>query len=112
MRAQNEDGWETVAEESAEPVRFQNHGDEFIGRFVRTEHIEPPNDEPFDRYVFEDENGQLWAVNQSYKISGAIDGHNVQPGDWVRIVYAKDITTKRGQSPMKDFVVQVKRAGR
>lgn len=104
------DDWEfkTVAEEGATTVVFDDIGDIFVGQYVGTEHIEPDNgkDDPFDRFTFRGRNGVLYAINQSYKLSQAMD--KVSPGDWVRLTYVKDIETKRGLQAMKDFRVEVR----
>lgn len=101
--------WDTIAEESAITVVFDTIGDEFVGQYAGEEHIDPANgkDEPFDRYTFRDGKGVLFALNQSYKLLEAMK--EVQPGQWVRITYVKDIPTGRNLQPMKDFRVQVKK---
>ena len=97
--------WETIAEESATTVIFDKVGDEFVGRYVGVEHIVPEKDEPFDRFTFRAKDGQLYAINQSYKLAEALT--EVKPDTWVRIKYVKDIPTKRALNPMKDFVIDV-----
>lgn len=99
--------WSTIAEESATTVIFDTVGDAFVGRYIGIEHIEPDNgkDEPFDRFTFRAKDRELYAVNQSYKLADALK--DVDPGTWVRITYVKDISTKRGLNPMKDFVIDV-----
>lgn len=99
--------WKTIAEEGALTVVFDKIGDQFVGRYVGVEHIEPDNgkDEAFDRFTFRAKDKNLYAVNQSYKLADALE--DVAPGTWVRITYVKDIPTKRALNPMKDFVVDV-----
>jgi len=99
--------WDTIADESALTVIFDEIGDVFVGRYVGVEHIVPTNDEPFDRFTFRGKDEQLYAVNQSYKLADALE--NCKPGTWVRITYVKDIPTKRALNPMKDFKVDVAR---
>jgi len=104
------DEWEfeTVAEEAPTRVVFDEFGDVFVGQYVGTEHIEQPIDEKgidqsFDLLNFRARDGQLYAINSSYKLVEAMG--KVDEGDWVRITYVKDLPTKRGLNPMKDFVV-------
>lgn len=107
----NDDGepvWETVAEESATVVLFETPGDQFIGTYVGEDHIEPENGEPFDRFVFHDRTGAPVALNKSYKLEEAMKA--VEPGDLVRVTYMKDIPTRRGQNPLKDYKVEVARS--
>ena len=101
--------WETIAEEAAIGVVFDEVGDVFIGAFIGIEHISPEKDgqEPFDRYLFRAKDGKLYAIPQSYKLIEAMD--KVQPGQVTRIEYVKDIPTGRKQNPMKDFTVKVAR---
>lgn len=106
----SEEEWETVVEESAEVIQFTTIGQSFVGTYVGQETIEPPNDEPFTRYLFRDKDGELKAANQSYKIQQAMEKGLVEPGDTVRITYVKNVDgSKAGFNPMKDFKVQVRR---
>lgn len=103
--------WETVVEEAPTRVVFDTIGDTFIGQFVGEEHIEQaPNekgeDQSFDLFNFRGRDGQLYAINKSYKLEEAMG--KIGDGDWVRIVYVKDLPTKRGLNPMKDFTVDVR----
>ena len=98
--------WETVAEESPTVVLFNTVGDQLVGFYVGEDHIAPENGEEFDRYVFNSSTGPV-AVNKSYKLEEAMQ--KVQPGDFCRITYVKEIPTKRGLNPLKDFRVEVKR---
>lgn len=104
--------WDTVAEESATTVIFDEIGDVFIGQYIGEEHIEQEpdkdgKDQSFDRYVFRGRDGSRYAVNKSYKLNEAME--TVGTDQWVRITYVADITTKRGLNPMKDFRVDVRR---
>lgn len=96
--------WETVAEESADVVKLDNVGDMFIGTYVGLDTITPDNGEEFSRYVFRDRWDGLKAINVSYKLETAMK--DISEGDLVRITYAKDIVTKRGLNPMKDYKVE------
>lgn len=118
--APEDEGWETVQEESPAVLVFENPGDRFIGRYLGPEHIEPTGTdkdgnplEPFDRFTFraqdngaEIPDGTLVAINSSWRMNSAMD--KVQPGDLCRITYVKPIKTNQ-PSPLKDFRVDVKR---
>lgn len=106
------DDWEfeTIVEESPTMVIFDTIGDVFIGQYIGIEHIDPANgkDEPFDRFTFRGRDGELYAVNQSYKLEKALE--DVDKGTWVRITYTKDIPTSRNLQPMKDFRIETRTA--
>lgn len=104
--------WETVAEGSATVVIFEKVGDEFIGQYTAEEHIErEPNakgeDQSFDRFILIGRDGERYALNKSYALEEAM--RKVQIGQWCRILYFKEIPTARGQNPMKDFKVSVRK---
>lgn len=108
------DEWEfeTVAEESAITVIMEEVGDSFVGQYVGEEHIAPDNDsakqfEPFDRYTFRGRDNRMYALNQSYKLSRAMDG--VAEGQWVRITLVKFIPSSKGND-IKDYRVEVRKA--
>lgn len=105
------DEWEfeTLVEESPTMVIFDTVGDVFVGQYVGIEHIDPDNgkDEPFDRFNFRARDGELYALNSSYQLVDALK--KVDPGTWVRVTYIKDIPTKRGLNPMKDFRIDVRK---
>lgn len=112
------DDWEfeTVAEESATTVILEDEGDQFIGQYVGQDKIEfeaidqetkEVKTETFERFVFRARDNRLYAMNKSYKLDEAMS--KVQPEQWVRITLVKNIETKRGLNPMKDFRVEVKR---
>lgn len=105
------DDWEfeTLVEESPTMVIFDTIGDVFIGQYIGIEHIDPANgkDEPFDRFTFRGRDGELYAVNQSYKLQTALE--DVDKGTWIRITYTKDIPTSRNLQPMKDFRIDVRK---
>lgn len=101
--------FETVSAESAARVVFDTIGDVFVGQYVQEQTITPENgDEPFDLYIFTGRDGNSYSINKSWKIAQAMD--DVKPDEWVRITYVKDIETKRGLNPMKDFKVEVRRS--
>ena len=103
--------WETVQEESATRVIFDTIGDEFIGQFKGSEHVTPDKSEDvaeeFDLFIFLGTDGERYAVNHSYSLVKAME--KVSFDDWTRIKYTKDLPTKRGLNPMKDFRVDVRR---
>jgi hypothetical protein len=104
--------FETVVEESPTTIVFDTIGDVFVGQYIGTEHIDLPldkdgKDQSFDRYTFRGRDGELYALNQSYKIEMGMD--KAAPGQWVRITYVKDIPTSRGLQPMKDFRIEVRK---
>lgn len=109
--------WETVSSETSIRVLFDSIGDVFVGQFVGIQTITPegvdkdgkPN-EPFDLYIFTGRDGNSYSINKSWKIETAFDDYDVQADEWVRITYVKDVETKRGLNPMKDFKVEVRRA--
>ena len=109
--------WETVQEESATRVIFDTIGDEFIGQYKGSEHITPANAgqldadgetiEEFDLFRYIGRNNEPYAINASYSLVTAME--KVKVDEWVRITYTKDLPTKRGLNPMKDFRVDVRR---
>jgi hypothetical protein len=104
------DDWEfeTVAEESAITVILDTPGDQFIGQYIGSDHIEPENGgEAFDRFVYRGRDSRLYAMNKSYKLEQAMEKVELQ--QWVRITLVKEIETKRALQPMKDFRVEVRR---
>lgn len=97
--------FETVVDESPSKVIFETIGDVFVGQYEGMQHIAPDNGEdPFDLLTFRGRDGNLYGVNNSYKMSQAT---NLMPlGAWVRLTYTKDIDTRKG-NPMKDIKVEV-----
>lgn len=101
--------WETVADESPSRVIFDTVGDVFVGRYVGDQHIEHEEegeDASFDLFLFRGRDEALYAVNKSYKLVEAMK--NVNPDEWVRIEFVKEIPVKKG-NPLKDFRVLVRR---
>lgn len=110
------DEWTTIQEESPSVLVFDAIGDQFIGRYIGPEEVTPEGDDPFTRYTFRAEgnpeatgllDGTLVAINSSWRMESAMS--KAQAGELCRITYIKDIPTKRGLNPMKDFRVDVKR---
>lgn len=112
-----DDGWTTVHAESAAVVIFNEPGDTFIGIYDGEEHIHPDSaaddSDDFDRFRFTGtgaggfEDGKPYAINESYTLREAMA--KVKVGELCRIVYVKEIATKRSLNPLKDFRVDVKR---
>lgn len=104
--------WETVAEGAPLRIIFDTIGDVFIGQYIGEEHIdqEPAadgSDQSFDLFNFRGRDGEKYAINKSYALAEAMQ--KVNPGDWCRITYIKDVKTSRKLNDMKDFKVDVKR---
>jgi len=100
--------FETIVDESATVIIFDEIGDVFVGMYDRTERIDPGGEQdPFERFLFTGRDRKPYAIPQSYKLNAAME--DVEPGTWVRITYVKDIPTGRNLNPMKDFRVEVKR---
>lgn len=98
--------WETVIEESPTVVVFDTIGDQWVGQYLGEQHIVPENgDEPFDRFLFRGQDGDLYAVNKSYKLNF----ENIPVNSWCRLTYMKNIPTGRKLNPMKDIKVEVRR---
>lgn len=105
------DGWETVHEESALRVLFDTIGDQFVGIYIGVDDITPDDGEPFSLFLFRgiegETTGKVCGINQSYTLKQAME--KVNAGDITRLTYVKDIPTRRGLNPLKDFKVDVKR---
>jgi hypothetical protein len=112
----DQDGWETIGEESGRLIQWDKPGDQFVGVFIGTRHIVPPDatseDEEFDQQLFrsnEDGTGPgevLWALNGGYKVRDALRPE--YEGYLTRLTYTKNVDT--GQpSPMRDIKVEAKR---
>lgn len=106
-------GWNTVAEGAATRVNFDTIGDVYIGTYLGTDHITPPDSDAFDVYQFTTagdqtglSDGELVAINQSYDLRNTFE--KIAPGTLCRIEYVKDVPTGRGLNPMKSFKVQTK----
>jgi len=113
---QSPDGWdwETVSEGAPTKVVFETPGEAFIGQFQGARHIDrEPNakgeDQSFDMYVFRGRDGEMYSLPQSYSLAEAIEDMDEPFGTWMRITYLKDVPTARGQNPMKDFRVDVRK---
>lgn len=96
--------WETVVEESGEPVVFETVGDKFIGMYTGKRHVET-EDGKFVILTFKGPGGRAYQTNAGWKLESAFDEDLIMRGDIVCVTYVKDVDT--GQpSPMKDFRVQ------
>ena len=104
--------WETVVEGSATTVIFENIGDSFVGQYIGDEHIEREpsangEDQSFDRFLYRGRDGERYAINKSYALSEGMT--KVQPNQWCKITYIKDIPTARKLNDMKDFKIDVRK---
>lgn len=107
------DDWdfETVTDESPTRVKFTTFGDTVILQYVRKDHIEQEpdrdgKDQSFDLLIWNGRDGKPYSLNPTYKLTQAME--IVQPGDWCRLTYVKDVETKRGLQPMQDIKVERK----
>lgn len=99
--------WETVVEESGKNIEFSEVGSQFIGTYIGTAHIVPPNGgDEFDQQRFRDGAGTLYSVNGGFKLREGLK--DVPEGATVRITYMGEVDT--GQpSPMRDYRVEVRK---
>jgi hypothetical protein len=102
------DEWEfeTVSEEFPTRVIFDTIGDEFIGKYLRTDRVEANNGDKFNVYLFDGTDGDRYSVSDNARLRPAMA--KVKPGRWCRIVYIADIPTSQ-DNPMKDFRVDVRK---
>jgi hypothetical protein len=106
MATAKSDEWTTVQDETPSRVIFDTIGDQFIGEYIGSSLIKINDGETFTQYRFRGTDGELYGINESYKIRQAME--DVEPGQVCRITYVKDVDT--GQpAPMKDFRVDVRK---
>lgn len=106
--------WETVRDEAPIGVVFDTIGDEFVGQFQRKQHVDREmtangEDQSFDLFIFKGRDGKPYALPNSYVLEQAYEDEIFKAGDWVRIVYVKDVKTSGGKNDMKDLMIQVRR---
>lgn len=104
--------WETVAEGAPIGVIFEHIGDVFVGQYAGDHHVEREpsadgKDQSFDLFIFKGRDGERYSLNKSYALNEAMG--KVQPGDWCRIEYVKDVKVANWPTPMKDFKVAIRR---
>lgn len=110
---EDEEGWETTSE-SATNVNFDKDGDQFTGTYQGESDEFQGSDGPFRNYLFRSVgttdivDGELCSVSQSYTVRQGMASAKV--GDLVRLTRVREVPTRRGQNPMKDIKVQIKRA--
>jgi hypothetical protein len=109
--------FETVVEESPTVIIFDKIGDQFVGQYRGRETVsfetldaetKQMKTETFDRFTFRARDKQLYAINSSFQLEQGME--KVMEGDWARITYTKDIPTKRGLNPLKDFRIEVRKS--
>lgn len=102
-----DDGWETIEHEAPTLVVFDTLGDEFIGQYLGHREIDLPDQpgETFRQDKFRGRDGELYAINSGYQLKTVLD--KIQPGQWTRITYKKDVDTGQPK-PMKSFQVDVR----
>jgi hypothetical protein len=99
--------WNTVADVEPTRVLFDTFGDQFVGQFMGLVTIAPDDgSEPFELYTFTATDGELYAINSSWKMNKGMK--DVTPGEWCRITYVKDIPSSKG-NPVKDLRIDVRR---
>lgn len=104
--------WETKKEAAAIKIIFDTIGDTFIGQYTSKEYIqnEPAadgTDRSFWVFNFYGTNGELYAIGESYSLTEGME--DVDPGQWVRLTYVRDVPTARKLNPMKSFKVEVRK---
>lgn len=104
--------WETVAEGTPTGIVFEKPGETFIGQFQEMRHIErePSADgsnQSFDMFVFKGRDGELYSLPKSYALEAAMQ--KVEPMQWCRITFLKEVKTGRGLNDMKDYKVDVRK---
>lgn len=104
--------WEVVAEGAPTGVIFEHIGDVFVGQYIGDHHVEREpsadgKDQSFDLFIFKGRDGERYSLNKSYALVEAMA--KVQPSDWCRIEYVKDVKVANWPTPMKDFKVSVRR---
>lgn len=109
------DDWEfeTVVDRVPTQIEFTTIGDQFVGQYLRKDHITPDPStkvEPFDLLIFEARDGNPYSISPTYKLEAAIEEKKLKPNDWVRLRYVADIETRRGLNPMKDIMVEIRKA--
>lgn len=116
------EGWgedQPDVEESARGIHptanWQKPGEGLIGAFVSWRDQTGPNKQRVYTFRVDPEEGdaQLVSVWGTTILDTRMDNFNpaINHGDQVMILYLGDVTTKRGLSDAKDFIVQLKRTG-
>lgn len=108
---QDQNEWETVAEESGTPIDLSEVGSQFVGIYLGSELIAPEGwdeREYFTQHRFSDANGEIRTINEGAKLRDALK--KVQPRAKVRITRTADVPmSDAGKNPMKDYRVEVAR---
>ena len=105
----DDEGWETVAEESGEKIEFPSPGSSFVGVYTGTEFIVPEGkdeEDGFNKHLFRDSEGKVRYLLGGFKIDAGLA--DVHAGETARITYVGSVDV--GQpAPMKDYRIEVKR---
>lgn len=108
MARTTDDGWVEISEELPPKFQFTMIGEEFIGKYLKTERVTGGRDGVFHLYLFEQEDGSKVAISPTARLRPVME--KVRPGTMVRIRYVADFeATDIDRSPMKDLRVDVRR---
>ena len=105
--------WETVQTEAGDQIEFDTIGDVFIGVFVGYDDIkfEDPKEgeKEFRQMHFRDVDDpeKLYDINCGYRLTQACD--KLSAGQTARITYVKDLDMGKGNSPMKEYRVDIRK---
>lgn len=105
----DDDDWDTLVEESGQPIEFNAVGDKFVGTYSGSKLIQPEGwDEKdfFTQHKFIDTDGEMRVINGGHKLNEAAK-NDLKPGMKVRITRMPDVKIKDQPSPMKDYKIEV-----
>lgn len=89
-----------------EIVKFDNVGDFFVGTYLGKAEVTTDDGEIIEAHTFENDMGLPVAIWASYDLNRKLA--DIGNGILVRVEYVRDVETKRGLSPMKEFKVQAR----
>lgn len=104
----SDEEFETVVEESGSQFTFETVGQQFVGKYLGSETIEPEGWSPEDYFIrhnFRDRDGKLWGINGGFKLNDGL--REIAAGQIVRITYVGDVEMGPGKNPMKDYRIDV-----
>jgi hypothetical protein len=109
--ANDNDGWTTVAEESATQIKFDTDGDTFTGVKVGSDRLTARDGNEFTVYLFRAhgaqngiEDGEFCSIAESYKLQALAE---IPDGHLVRVTRTKLVDVGRPQ-PMTDYKIESK----